>query len=110
MGGHHISVIHHHPPAMRLFGVPLFATFFQLVRGTDIPNALDCHDPEETGNVKECAQPIADVTAVAPRSSYIAKVKCVDCPFAPPGTGEGRKGRLPTGMLLVLLLDMAYTY
>lgn len=91
MGGHHTSVIHHHPPAMRLLGVPLFATFLQLARGSSVPNALDCHDPEETDNVKECAQPIADVTAVVPGSSYIAKIKCIDCPFALPEQEKAEK-------------------
>lgn len=63
-----------------MLGVPLFAAVVSLVYAAEIPNALDCRDPEETGNV-ECAQPIADVTAVTPGSSYIAKIDCKDCPY-----------------------------
>ncbi|KNG43972.1 hypothetical protein TW65_09231 [Stemphylium lycopersici] len=66
---------------MRLLGVPLFAAVVSLVYAAEIPNALDCRDAEKTGNVDECAQPIADVTAVTPGSSYIAKIDCKDCPY-----------------------------
>jgi hypothetical protein len=81
------SAIHHRQPTMRLLGAPLLATLLPIVCSSRIPQALDCHDPEETGNVDECAQPIADVTAVVPRSSYIAKIECKNCPFALPEQG-----------------------
>lgn len=70
---------------MRLLGAPLFAVLLPLGRSSKIPDALDCHDPED---VDKCAQPIADVTAVVPGSSYIAKVECKDCPFIIPGDGN----------------------
>ncbi|EUC35805.1 hypothetical protein COCCADRAFT_24238 [Bipolaris zeicola 26-R-13] len=89
---------------MRLLGVPLFATFLQLARGSSVPNALDCHGPEETDNVKECAQPIADVTAVVPGSSYIAKIKCIDCPFALPEQEKAEKADY------LLLLNVTLTH
>ena len=66
---------------MRLLGAPLFAALLPLVHGSRIPSALDCHDPKETGDVDECARPIADITAVVPGSAYIAKVECKDCPY-----------------------------
>lgn len=70
---------------MHLLGAPLFAALLPFVRSSKIPDALDCHNPEETGDVDECAQPIANVTAIVPGSSYIAKIECKDCPFVVPG-------------------------
>lgn len=53
----------------------------------------DCSDvtwsstPEEQ---KKCAQPVDPVVMLANGSSYIAMMKCVDCPYAQSG-GEGDK-------------------
>ncbi|EDU47125.1 hypothetical protein PtrSN002B_007075 [Pyrenophora tritici-repentis] len=79
-----LSVIHPHQLSeltMLLFGIALLLPLVLSKRFADIPKALDCSDPKSAAKVKACAQPIADVTAVVPGSSYIAKIECKDCPY-----------------------------
>jgi hypothetical protein len=58
----------------------LVTLFASSVFSSEIKRPLDCEDP--LASVGEaCARPIDDIVAVAPGSSYIAKIECKDCPW-----------------------------
>jgi hypothetical protein len=76
---------------MLLYGVPLIFSLASLVYSADIPKALDCSDlSKENGNLEACYEPIGDVVAVVPGSSYVAKLECKDCPYL---KEEGRRSQ-----------------
>ncbi|KAF1940974.1 hypothetical protein EJ02DRAFT_455632 [Clathrospora elynae] len=75
---------------MRSLRIPLALSLASIVCASEISEALDCRNTSERkGSLAACAQPIHDVVAVVPGSSYVAKIECKDCPYFAPADEPG---------------------
>ncbi|KAG9190551.1 hypothetical protein G6011_08639 [Alternaria panax] len=88
---------------MLLSGVSLLAGLVASACAAEIPRVLDCSRDGNWETPKECEAPIAPVAAVVPASSYMAKIKCIDCPY------RESDDRIETGDH-VLLLNVTLTH
>jgi hypothetical protein len=62
-----------------LYPLPLVSLLLCTVAGSNVIPS-ECLDFRKSDR-EACAQPIEDVVAVTPGSSYAAKLRCYDCPF-----------------------------
>lgn len=87
---------------MLLRGLSHALLLYSALGAAEIHKALDCL--RKDGTLEACYQPVDPVTAVVPGSSYVASIKCNDCPYAQLAGGGYRV--VKTDQILVGSLHM----
>lgn len=79
------------------------------VHAANVHSALECLHPASQ-DIEACSQPVEDVVAIVPGSSYAAKIECKDCPYAQITKGHPRNGHTIEKNDLALFLNLTLSH